>query len=118
MKDEIQKLLFDISEAADSIFEYLGEKKDFNIYAKNKMMRRAVEREFEIIGEAMNAILKIEPEFPIKNARRIVSLRNQVIHGYDSVDKVIIWGIINRDLPNLKAEVKKLLAVNHEDQKI
>jgi uncharacterized protein with HEPN domain len=56
MKDEIKKLLFDINEATDSIFEYLGDKKDFNIYAKNKMMRRAVEREFEIIGEAMNAI--------------------------------------------------------------
>ncbi|PIP38963.1 MAG: antitoxin [Desulfobacterales bacterium CG23_combo_of_CG06-09_8_20_14_all_51_8] len=83
MKDEIKKLLFDINEAADSIFEYLGEKRDFNIYAKNKMMRRAVEREFEIIGEAMNAILKIEPNIPVKNARRIVALRNQVIHILD-----------------------------------
>lgn len=109
MKDEIKKLLFDINEAADSIFEYLGEKRDFNIYAKNKMMRRAVEREFEIIGEAMNAILKIEPKIPVKNARRIVALRNIVIHGYDNVDSAIIWGIINRDLSDLKDEVVKLL---------
>lgn len=109
MKDELKKLLFDINEAADSIFEYLGEKKDFNVYAKNKMMQRAVEREFEIIGEAMNAILKLESNFPVKNARRIVALRNQVIHGYDDVDSAIIWGIINRDLSDLKAEVVKLL---------
>lgn len=109
MKDEIKKLLFDINEAADSIFDYLGEKRNFYEYANNKMLRRAVEREFEIIGEAMNAILKIAPEFSVKNARRIVTLRNQVIHGYDKVDNVIIWGIINRDLPDLKSEVVKLL---------
>ena len=72
-------------------------------------MRRVVEREFEIIGEAMNAILKIEPKIPVKNARRVVALRNQVIHGYDNVDSAIIWGIINRDLSDLKDEVVKLL---------
>jgi len=109
MKDEIKKLLFDIKEAAESIFDYLGEKRDFSIYSENKMLQRAVEREFEIIGEAINNILKIDPNFPIKNARRIVDLRNLVIHGYDRVDNVIIWGIISRDLPELKLEISKLL---------
>jgi uncharacterized protein with HEPN domain len=109
MKDEFKKLLFDFNEAVDSIFEYLDEKRDFNEYTQNKMMRRAVEREFEIIGEAMNSILKIAPDFPVKNAARIVTLRNRVIHGYDKVDNVIIWGIINRDLVELKSEVDKLL---------
>jgi uncharacterized protein with HEPN domain len=109
MKDEIKKLLFDINEAVDSIFEYLGEKRDFNEYTQNKMMRRAVEREFEIIGEAMNGILKLTPDFQVKNAGRIVALRNRVIHGYDKVDNVIIWGIINRDLAELKSEVDNLL---------
>ncbi|MEZ4526422.1 MAG: HepT-like ribonuclease domain-containing protein [Desulfobacterales bacterium] len=98
MKDEIKKLLFDIYEAADSIFRYLDERRDFSEYQKNKMLHRAVEREFEIIGEAMNSILKIDPDFPIRQARRIISLRNLVIHGYDKVDNAIIWGIINRDL--------------------
>ena len=109
MKDDIKKHLFDIKEALNSIFSYLGNKRDFSEYENNKMLRRAVEREFEIIGEAINNILKISPDFPIKNARRIVDLRNLVIHGYDKVDNVIIWGIISRDLPKLKIEIEKLL---------
>lgn len=75
----------------------------------NKLLRRAVEREFEIIGEATNRILRIDKEFPLKNAGRIISLRNYVIHGYDKVDNVIIWGIISRDLPELRKEVANLL---------
>ena len=109
MQDKIKKYLYDILVSAKSIFEYLGEKRDFTVYENDKLLRRAVEREFEIIGEATNRILKIDNNFPIKNAERIVSLRNYVIHGYDKVDNVIIWGIISRDLPKLKKEVEKLL---------
>lgn len=109
MKDEIKKFLFDIKVAVDSIFEYLGEKRDFFAYRENKMLQRAIEREFEIIGEAMNKILKIEPAFPVTHAKRIINLRNLVIHGYDQVDHVIIWGIINRDLSELDIEITQLL---------
>jgi uncharacterized protein with HEPN domain len=109
MKDEIKKFVFDIKVAVDSIFDYLGAERNFFAYTENKMLRRAVEREFEIIGEAMSNILKIDPDFPVKHARRIVDLRNLVIHGYDKVDDAIIWGIISRDLPELKAEIDELL---------
>lgn len=108
MQDKINKYLYDILTSANSIFEYLGDKRDFTIYDSNKLLRRAIEREFEIIGEAINRILKLDSEFPIKNAERIISLRNYVIHGYDKVDNVIMWGIISRDLPKLKNEVEKL----------
>ena len=50
MKIEIKKLLFDIKESVDSIESFIGERKDYKLYLKNKMLRRAVEREFEIIG--------------------------------------------------------------------
>lgn len=73
------------------------------------MVKRAVERELEIIGEAINRILYIEPDIGISEARRIVDLRNSVIHGYDKVDDVIIWGIISRDIPKLKAQVENML---------
>jgi uncharacterized protein with HEPN domain len=63
----------------------------------------------EIIGEAANRILKIDPSIGIENARKIVDLRNWVIHGYDKIDDVIIWGIISRQLPLLKVQVDKLL---------
>ena len=118
MKDEIKKLLFDINESVDSIFVYIGEKRNFDEYNKNKMLRRAVEREFEIIGEAINKILKFDSEFKIKNARKIIDLRNLVIHGYDQVDNAIIWGIISRDLPELKNEVTKLLNINNGEEKL
>lgn len=109
MKLEIQKYLFDIQVSINSIYEYLGEKRDFNDYKTNKLLRRGIERELEIIGEAANRILKLEPDFPIDDARKIVDLRNWVIHGYDKIDDVIIWGIIVKQLPTLKTQVDNLL---------
>jgi uncharacterized protein with HEPN domain len=93
----------------DSINEYLGDERNFKIYESNKLLRRGVERELEIIGEAVNRILKIDPEVDISNSRRIVNLRNWVIHAYNNVDNVIIWGIIDKDLPLLKKQVSDLL---------
>ncbi len=109
MKRDIKKYLYDISTSIESIFEYLGPERDFFYYQENKLLRRAIEREIEIIGEAMNRILKIEPDYQIENARQIVDTRNWVIHGYDKVDDVIIWGIISKHLPKLQEEVKKRL---------
>ena len=109
MQLEIQKYLFDIETSIDSINEYLGDKRDFNNYITNKLLRRGIERELEIIGEAASKILKIDPNFPIDNARKIVDLRNWVIHGYDKIDDVIIWSIISRQLPILKKQVVELL---------
>ncbi len=63
----------------------------------------------EIIGEAAGQLLKIDSNFPIENARKIVDVRNWVIHGYDKVDDVIIWGIISAHLPKLQLQVEKLL---------
>lgn len=63
----------------------------------------------EIIGEAVNRILSIEPDISIENARRIVDTRNWVIHGYDKVDDVIVWGIISMHLPLLRKQVENLL---------
>ena len=109
MPHRIEKYLYDIKESIDSIDEYLGDKRDFFEYKRNKLLRRGVERELEIIGEAINRILEIDSNIEISEARRIVDLRNWVIHGYDKVDDTIIWGIISRDLPQLKKQVDKLL---------
>ena len=109
MKLEIKKYLFDIKESIESIENYLGEKRDFNIYIADKMLRRAVEREFEIIGEAMNRIEKIDSTINISSKYQIINMRNRVIHGYDKIDNEIIWGTIVRHLPTLKKEVNNLL---------
>jgi uncharacterized protein with HEPN domain len=73
------------------------------------MLRRAVEREIEIIGEAMSPLSKIDPEIQISSSRQIINMRNRVIHGYDAVDDEIVWGTIQRHLPLLKSEILKLL---------
>lgn len=109
MRLEIQKYLFDIKTSIDSISEFLGSNRDFNDYLNNKLLRRGVERELEIIGEAASRILKIDPSISIENARKIVDLRNWVIHGYDKIDDVLIWGIITKHLPLLKEQVDELL---------
>ena len=110
MKLEVKKYLFDIKESIDSIENYLGEKRDFSIYVSNKMLRRAIEREFEIIGEAMNRIEKIDSSINISGKKQIISMRNRVIHGYDKIDNEIVWGTIVRHLPKLKEEVELLIS--------
>jgi uncharacterized protein with HEPN domain len=110
MQIEIQKYLYDIQISIDSINDYLGEKKDFNVYKSSKQLRRAIERELEIIGEAANKILIINPQIDIENARKLVDLRNWVIHGYDKVDDIIIWGVITTHIPKLKQQIELLLA--------
>ena len=112
MQLDILTYLLDIQNSIESINEYLGENRNFNIYLSNKLLRRGIERELEIIGEAANRILKIDSSIQIENARKIVDLRNWVIHGYDKVDDVIIWGIVSRQVPILKEQVDKLLKDN------
>jgi len=111
MKLEIKKYLYDIQTSIASINEFLGENRDFNAYLANKLLRRGIERELEIIGEAASRILKIDPTIEIAHARKIVDLRNWVIHGYDKIDDIIIWGIISKQLPILKEQVDQLLEI-------
>jgi uncharacterized protein with HEPN domain len=73
------------------------------------LLKRAIERNLEIIGEAMSRILKEDPDVLIENSKRIISLRNQIIHGYDSVSDESIWGIINLHIPKLKTEIDFLI---------
>lgn len=94
-------------EEIDSFFE--GKPKLFEQFNKNLCLRRAVERNIEIIGEAMNRILKDFRDIKITNSRRIVDARNYVIHGYDSLSSDILWSIVINHLPLLKTEILALL---------
>jgi uncharacterized protein with HEPN domain len=109
-----RKLLADIEEAILSIDQHLEGKRIYEEYINNKTKRRAVERELEIIGEAISKLLKINPDISITHGRIIVDLRNRVIHAYDTVDEIIIWKIIMKDIPVLLAEVQRLLSANVE----
>ena len=109
MENEINTWLEDIDLTIAEIFSFLPEKRNFLEYQKDLKGKRAIERSLEIIGEADHRILKVDPEFPITHARKIIDTRNRISHGYDTVSDDIVWGIIVRDLDKLKAEVKNLL---------
>lgn len=110
MDSRVEKYLMDIKAGIKSIEEFIGPIKNFNEFQSNKILRRAIERELEIIGEAVNRILKLEPKINLENAKRIVSTRNHIIHAYDSVDDQVIWGIVINHLPKLEMQVANLLA--------
>ena len=106
---EEKKLLTDIKISIESIYEHLENNFAFEIYKANKTKRRAVERELEIIGEAINKLLKINPNIIISYSRQIVDLRNKIIHSYDNVNDMVIWKIIIKDIPVLQKEVENYL---------
>ena len=78
-------------------------------FVQNITKGRAIERELEIIGEATNKLLKINLTLKITSARKIVNLRNRVIHAYDAVDEMLIWKVVVKDIPILLFEIEQLL---------
>jgi uncharacterized protein with HEPN domain len=110
MDDNIKIWLFDILSSINEIESYfIDTPKMFEIYQKDLRTKRAVERNIEIIGEAMSRILKEKSDIEISNSRKIVDVRNRIIHGYDSVSDDVIWGIVIINLPILQNEVEILL---------
>jgi len=110
MDNNIKTWLYDILSSINEIESYyVDSPKIFEIYQNDLRTKRAVERNIEIIGEAMNRILKLDSEIVISNSRKIVDVRNRIIHGYDSVSDDVIWGIVIRNLPVLQKEVEELL---------
>ncbi len=110
MRLEVQKYLFDIQEACQLLTEFTAGK-TFEDYVSNAMLRSAVERQFEIVGEALNQMLKLEPDLAasITDCRRIVDFRNLLIHAYTKVSNQVVWGIVESNLPVLYREISQLL---------
>ncbi len=71
--------------------------------------KRAIERNLEIIGEAVNRIIKKDSHFQIQHSSKIIGARNRIIHGYDKISDDLIWSIVINHLPKLKEEVEGLL---------
>lgn len=109
MENKIKVWLADIKQAIVEINQFLPEKRDFFQFQQDIKTKKAVERNIEIIGEAVNRILTQSPEIKITNAKKIVATRNRVIHNYDSISQDIIWTIVTRDLPLLEKEIDSLL---------
>lgn len=110
MDNDIKTWLYDILQSINEIDSYFANKpRIFEEYVSDIKTRRAVERDLEIIGEAVNRILKKDKNFNLHNAEKIVGTRNRIIHGYDKVSDDLIWSVVIKHLPKLKDEVARLL---------
>lgn len=110
MDDLIKKHLQDILTAIEEVESFFGSSaRLYDDFYSNLCLRRAIERNIEIIGEAMNRILKVDKDIAITNSRKIVDARNYIIHGYDSLSVDVLWSMVINHLPKLKNEVVAIL---------
>lgn len=111
MHPDAGKLLWDARQAAERVARFTAAK-SFADYEADDYLRSAVERQFEIIGEALNHLSRLDPATAATVAElpRIVACRNVLIHGYASIDDRIVWGVIEGSLPSLRATLSHLLA--------
>jgi len=110
MDEYIKKCLIDVKSSCEEVESFFsGKPKLFEEFCNDTMKIRAVERNVEIMGEAINRILKIDSNFDLPNSKAIIQTRNRVIHGYDSVTKEFLWGLVIRHIPGLLADVNNLL---------
>ena len=110
MPPEVLKLLVDIQNSLGEIRDFT-DGMDFAAYRIDAKCRAAVERKFEIIGEACTRLRDRFPESysKIDSGPQIVGFRNRLIHGYDNVDDAIVWDIVTRKLPELTLQVEALI---------
>lgn len=112
MDERILKWLYDIKIAIEELDEFFADKNpSIADYKANLLLRRGVERNLEIIGEAMNRIRQRDPEFvgQISEAHAIIGLRNHIIHSYDNVSDESIWSVVNEHIPILRKEIDNLI---------
>jgi|SRR5437660_9539935 len=115
MQLEVRKYLFDIEQAADLLSQFVAGK-TLDDYLKDPLLQSGVERQFEIIGEAISRLAKLDPSVAkrITDYQRIISFRNILIHGYADIDDLLVWDIVETRLPVLHQEIKNISAATSE----
>jgi uncharacterized protein with HEPN domain len=111
MQHDPRAWLWNVRLAADSIAAFV-EGRNFAEYAADLMLRSAVERQFEIAGEALSRLSREAPDIAaqLPELRGAVAMRNALIHGYREVDNATVWQTIQADLPALRSQIAALLA--------
>ncbi len=109
MQLETKKLIYDLDQAVRLISHFTVDK-EITDYVADAMLRSAVERQFEIIGEALNRLkrLDLETVARISDYQRIIGFRNVLTHGYDVISDNIVWDIVQNKLPELRREIEEL----------
>lgn len=110
MPRDSRAYLWDALRAADLITSFAAGQ-SFDEYLADDLLRSGVERQFEIIGEALNQLSKIAPEIAqsVPELPRIVAFRNILIHGYATVDDALVWQVVTEKLPPLRKQLHGLL---------
>ena len=110
MDERVEKWLYDIRLSIEEIDNFFHDnERTFDAFRQNLILKRAIERNLEIIGEAVNRIISRDPNVAIENAKKIVGLRNHIIHSYDNISEETVWSIVINNIPKLKKEVDSLL---------
>jgi uncharacterized protein with HEPN domain len=111
LKRDPRSLLWNAREAAD-IIEAITRDKGFADFDRDVVLRSAVERQFEIVGEALSQLARVDPAMAgrIPELRSIIAFRNILIHGYAIIDRARVWRIVQDDLPRLRAALNELVA--------
>lgn len=111
MYGDAAKLIWDAQQALQRIQRFVA-RKDFAAYQSDELLRSAVERQFEILGEALNQLSRLDPNMAkkIPDLPRIVAFRNILIHGYASVDDRLVWGVVESRLEPLLDVIAALLS--------
>ncbi|MGB3588028.1 MAG: HepT-like ribonuclease domain-containing protein [Tunicatimonas sp.] len=106
---EILKYILDIESAIEELDEVVNMYgKDYRKFSSNFMAVRTVERDLEIIGEAVRKLIEIDPSLKISSSKQIIGLRNMIVHAYDAIDPTMLWRILLKDLPLLKNEIRAI----------
>ena len=109
MQHKILKYLLDIESVILEIEAIkIKSENNFTNFKSDIILQRAIERDLEIIGEAIRKILEIEPAIQIAASKNIIGLRNIISHAYDSIEPEMIWGIIQKNIPVLSDEIKMM----------
>jgi uncharacterized protein with HEPN domain len=119
MERKSLKLLADIRDAA-AFVRQVTSGKTLDDYRADRLLRQAVERNFEIIGEAVGRLAKLDPAIAnnIGEYQQIISFRSVLIHGYDLIDVAQVWQVIQRSLPILESEVSALLTGTTQENRL
>jgi uncharacterized protein with HEPN domain len=106
---QVLKYILDIESVIIELDKVMSlHERDFNKFSENFMAIRTVERDLEIIGEAVRKMMLIAPELKISSAKHIIGLRNMIVHAYDAIDPTTLWRILIKDLPLLKSEIEAI----------
>jgi uncharacterized protein with HEPN domain len=110
MHDKSRAYLFDMLEAVKRLSQF-REGKSFKDYESDAYLRSAIERQLEIVGEALSRLAKIDPETAarVPDHERIISFRNLLIHGYRSIAHNVVWDILDTKVPPLRETIERLL---------